>query len=319
MIRKVSAYLIAFAVIVAINFVLPRLIPGDPVMAIFGQCGCTTITPEVRAQLIARFALNKPLYAQLLAYLGALAKGDLGYSFFYNKPVIGVILDALPWTLFLVGTAIMVSSVLGTLIGMESGWRRGRKADSILLSGMMFVYGLPDFFIGIVLLLVFGILLGIMPLSGAMTLYSGLTGLPLLLDILQHAALPLTALTIANLSSYYILSRNTMVSTLGEPFVLTARAKGLPDRAVRYHHAGRYSILPSITQFGIQVGRLFIGALLIEVVFSYPGMGMLAYRALSARDYPLLQGIVFIITAFVMVSSLLVDLLYKKVDPRAEV
>lgn len=317
--RKAWNYLIAFVILLAINFALPRMIPGDPVVAIFGQCGCVSITPETRARLVERFALNKPLTDQFVAYIGALAHGDLGYSFFYNEPVVGVIVRSLPWTLLLVGTALVAASVLGTTIGMESGWRRGTKRDSVLLSSFMFLNGLPDFFLGIVMLLVFGVLLGVMPLTGGMSTYSGLTGAAYVLDILKHAVLPVTALTVANMTVFYILTRNTMVTTLGESFVLTARAKGLPDRTVRYHHAGRYSILPAITQTGIQLGTLFTGALLVEIVFSYPGLGTLAYRALDTRDYPLLQGIVLFVTVFVMLADLLVDFLYTKVDRRIDV
>ena len=216
----------------------------------------------------------------------------------------------------MVGTSLVLATVLGIVLGIESGWRRGSKTDRAMLAGLMSLNGFPDFFLGLVLLVVFGILLGMAPLSGALTPYSGLTGLPLLLDILKHMALPVAALTLAHLAGGYLLTRNTMISVLKAPFVLTARAKGLSAGTVKYRHAGRNSMLPVLTMTGIWLGRVVTGALFVELVFAYPGVGQLTYQALLARDYPVIQGIFLMVAVSVLIINFGVDLLYPKLDPR---
>jgi peptide/nickel transport system permease protein len=180
----------------------------------------------------------------------------------------------------------------------------------------MSLNGFPDFFLGLVLLLVFGVTLRLAPLSGALTPYSGLSGLPLLLDVLKHAALPVAALTLAHLAGGYLLTRNTMLSVLKAPFMLVARAKGLSPRSLKYRHAGRNSMLPVLTMTGVWLGRVVTGALFVELVFAYPGVGYLTYNALLTRDYPLLQGIFLVVTVCVLAANLAVDLTYPKLDPR---
>jgi peptide/nickel transport system permease protein len=189
----------------------------------------------------------------------------------------------------------------------------------------MILNGFPNFFIGIILLLVFAVYLGCLPLQGAKTPYSGLSGIDSMLDIAQHLVLPLLALTLAQIPGSYLLMRNTMLTTLKEPFVRTAlkepfvrtaKAKGLSKVAVRYKHAGRNAMLPIVTTTGVRVGIIFTGALFIEIIFSYPGVGLLTYNALFMRDYPILQGVFFIVAVFVILANFVVDLLYRKIDPR---
>jgi peptide/nickel transport system permease protein len=240
----------------------------------------------------------------------------MGYSYYYKAPVFDVILGCLPWTLLIVGTSLILSTLLGIVLGIESGWRRGSKTDRAMLTGLMSLNGFPDFFMGLVLLIIFGVLFGIAPLSGAVTPYSGLSGFALLFDILKHMALPVTALTLAHLAGGYLLTRNTMIMVLKAPFMLTARAKGLSERVLKYHHAGRNSMLPVLTVTGIWMGRVVTGALFVELVFSYPGVGYLTYQALLARDYPLIQGVFLLVTFSVLIANFAVDLLYPKLDPR---
>ncbi len=309
-------YLVAFLIILAVNFFLPRLMPGDPLAAIYGEEALIHLTPETRSELINRFALDQPLGEQFWGYLSALVKGDLGYSYYYNDAVSAVISRAFPWTMLLVGTAITISALAGSIAGMESGWRRGKWTDRFLLTGIMFLEGFPDFFIGMVMLIVFGVVLNIFPLAGAMTPYAGYTGLAMALDIVKHLILPAFSLALVNLGGSFLLARNTMVTTLGEAYIFTARAKGLRDRVVRYRHAGRNSLFPVITHIGIQFGRMVTGALFIETVFSYPGLGLLIQRGLQARDYPVLQGVFLVVTIMVLVTNLFMEVLYKKIDPR---
>jgi peptide/nickel transport system permease protein len=314
--RNLTTYGIAFVIILALNFLLPRMMPGDPLMAIYGDEALVAMTPDLKAHLVERFALDQPLWQQFGAYIATLFQGDLGWSYYYNAPVLNVILGSLPWTLLVVGTSLVLSTLLGILLGIESGWRRGSKTDRAMLTGLMSLNGFPDFFLGLVLLIVFGVLLGIAPLSGALTPYSGLSGFALVLDVLKHMALPVAALTLAHLAGGYLLTRNTMITVLKAPFMLTARAKGLSQRVLKYRHAGRNSMLPVLTMTGIWLGRVVTGALFVELVFAYPGVGQLTYQALLARDYPVIQGVFLMVAVSVLVVNFAVDVLYPKLDPR---
>jgi len=314
--RNVITYVIAFLFILTLNFLLPRMLPGDPLMAIYGNEALIAMTPELKAHLVERFALDQPLWQQFGAYLLALVQGDLGHSYYYNSSVSSVVLGRLPWTLLLVGTALIISTLSGIVLGIESGWRRGSRRDKSLLTSLMTVSGFPDFFLGILLLIGFSVTWKIFPLSGAITPYSGLSGAALVLDVLRHLFLPATALTLGYIGASYLLTRNTMVTVLKNPYILMAKAKGLPDRTVRYQHAGRNALLPVITQTGIQLGRMVTGALFVEIVFAYPGLGYLTYEALLARDYPVLQGVLLIVAVSVLIANFLVDLSYSKLDPR---
>lgn len=310
-------YLAALVIILSLNFLLPRLMPGDPLHAIYGDEALIMMTDEVKAGLVRRFSLDRSWPEQFMAYVVSLARGDLGYSYFYSAPVTGIIGGFLPWTLLLAGMALVLSTALGMVLGIESGWRRSRTSDRWLLGGMMLLSGFPDFFCGIVLLLLFGVELQWLPLAGAVTPYGGYTGLALAADILRHLALPLTALVLVRLSATYLLTRNAMVTVMGAAFVRTARAKGCQERTIRYRHAGRAALLPVATAAGMQFSHLVSGVLLIEVVFSYPGMGTLLYKAMLNRDYPLLQGILLLAAVTVLTVNCLTDLGYARLDPRA--
>lgn len=314
--KNLITYLIALLIILTLNFLLPRLMPGDPLLAIYGDEALVQMSPELKADLTERFALDQSLGEQFISYWTALFRGDLGYSYSYNAPVVQVIFERLPWTLLLTGLALILSTLLGILLGIESGWRRGSRTDGGLLSGMVALSGFPDFFLGILLLLLFAVYLKVLPLFGAEDVYSGLSGFDRFLDIGKHLVLPLVALTLARLTAGYLLTRNTMIGVLKEPYVLLARAKGLKDRTIRYGHAGRNSILPVMTHTGIWIGMLITGALFIEIVFAYPGIGLLTYHALTFRDYPVLQGLLLISALCVLGANFIIDLLYTKVDPR---
>jgi len=314
--RKIATYGIAFVIILVLNFLLPRMMAGDPFTAIYGDEAMLAMTADLKASLIERFALDQSLWQQFGAYISGLLQGDMGYSYYYKTQVFDVIMGSLPWTLLIVGTSLILSTFLGIVLGIESGWRRGEKIDRALLVGLMSLNGFPDFFLGLLLLIIFGVSLGLFPLSGAMTPYSGLSGMALFFDVIKHMILPVTALTLAHLSAGYLLTRNTMLSVLKAPFMLTGRAKGLPVKIIKYRYAGRNSMLPVITMTGIWLGRLVTGALFVELVFAYPGIGYLTYNALLTRDYPLIQGIFLMVTLSVLITNFLIDLIYPKLDPR---
>lgn len=309
-------YIIAFCIVLSLNFMLPRLMPGDPLTAIYGEDALVQMSPDLRARVEERFGIDKPLEEQFLFYLKELTTGDLGYSFYYNAPVREVILGSLPWSILLCGTSLAMSTFLGMLLGIESGWRRGKRWDAAALTGVILLNGIPDFFLGILLLMVFGVLLGIFPLSGALTPYEDLSGIYLVFDVLKHLALPLLALTLSNLAGTYLLTRSSMLAVLKAPFLTTARAKGLGQLKIRYGHAGRNILLPVITNTGTRFGRLAAGVIFVETVFAYPGLGQLLYNSLLTRDYPLIQGVLLVVTAAVLSVSFILDLLYTKLDPR---
>jgi len=314
--QNLPTYLVVILLIVGINFFLPRMMPGDPLMAIYGVEALVAMTPELKDSLLRSFALDKPLWEQFIAYLRQLVHGDLGYSYYYGAPTLEVILGRLPWTLLLVGSAIILSTTLGVLLGIESGWRRGTALDRSMLSGFMALSGFPGFFLGMVLLLVFAVTLRLLPLGGATTVYSGLSGPALYADVVKHLVLPISALTLGHVAGDYLLTRSTMVTVLKEPYILSARAKGLRERVICYRHAGRNSLLPVVTRTGVRLGRIVTGTLFIEVIFAYPGLGTLTYQALLARDYAVLQGIFLVVAVLVLFANFSADLLYIRVDPR---
>jgi len=309
-------YLIALAAIFSLNFILPRLMPGDPLHAIYGDEALVAMTDEMEAELIRQFSLDKSWWDQLLAYVLGLLRGDLGFSYYYHEQVSQVIMGALPWTLLLTGLALILATAIGLVLGIESGFRRGSTLDRSLVAGLMFLGGFPDFFIGILLLLIFAVSLDVLPISGASTPYAGYTGLTYIFDILRHLALPLASMILVQLGSIFLLTRNTILTIREESFILTARAKGCSEHQIKYAHAGRNSLLPLTTATGMRIPNLITGALFIEIVFSYPGVGSLLNIAISARDYPLIQGILLIVTLTVLSANFLVDLLYTRLDPR---
>lgn len=309
-------YLIALGVILTLCFLLPRMMPGDPLMALYGDAALVTMSDELQAELVERFALDQSLWEQFGAYWSALFHGDLGYSYSMNAPVSDVIRGRLPWTLLLAGSALVLSTVLGVLLGIESGWRRDSRTDKTLISAIVGLSGFPEFFLGMLLILAFGVGWAVLPYQNARTPYSGLEGLSLAWDIGKHMVLPVATLTLGHLASGYLITRNTMVNVLREPYMLTARAKGLSDAALRYRHAGRNSLLPVVTMTGLWLGRLAGGVLFVEVVFSYPGLGSMTYEAIGYRDYPLIAGALLVVALVVLGANLLVDLSYRWLDPR---
>ena len=309
-------YVVALAAIFSLNFALPRLMPGDPLHAIYGDEALVCMTAEMEAHLIKQFALDRTWTDQLAAYLMGLLHGDLGFSYYYKDQVSAVIMGALPWTLLLTLLALAIATAIGVIMGIEAASQRGRLLDRGLTASLMFLSGFPMFFMGILLLLIFGVSLGWAPLFGAITPYSGLEGLDYLRDLCNHLALPVAALVLVLVGDTFLITRNTVVSMLSESFVLTARAIGCSEFRVKYAHTGRNSLLPVVTETGMRIPHLLIQTLFIEIVFSYPGVGSLLNTALSSRDYPLLQGILLLLTVLVLTVNLFVDLLYSKLDPR---
>lgn len=317
--RNAADYLIALVIVICLNFILPRLMPGDPLEAIYGDEALLTMTAEVKTEHAKRLGLDKSLPEQFAIYLFSLATGNLGYSYYYQAQVSELVLGALPWTILLVGLALVISTFFGFVLGLEAGWAYNKPKGKAMLTCLMFLNGFPDFFIAICLLWIFAVLPGLFPLGGAVTPHAQLHGIYLIKDIIKHLVLPLSSLVLAELSACFILTRASVISIIGAPYILYARAKGLTDVCIRYRHVGRNSILPVWTRTGVRIGRMITGALLIEVIFAYPGIGTLIYNSLLSRDYPVIQGTFFIVALVVLISNMLVDHTYKKIDPKVSI
>ena len=311
-------YVIALMILCSLGFVLPRLLPGDPFLAIYGEEASLQMTAEMKAEIYRRFALDQSWPEQFVAYFASLLQADLGWSYFFNAPVVKVMAGFLPWTALLAGTALLLSALGGFVLGLESGSRKGSTWDSGFFAGMMLLGGMPDFFVGALLLLGFAVSWPLFPLGGAITAYAGLSGWAWGLDVLRHLALPLVSLVLARMTTMYLLCRNSSACLLRSPFLRTARSKGCDETSVRYRHLGRSVLLPAVTSAGLHLSHLFAGILMIEVVFGYPGMGSLLHRALAARDYPLLQGILLLSSVTVLAVNFLLELFYPILDPRVK-
>ena len=310
---RAARYLAALLIIVTLNFLLPRLMPGDPVMNIVGEeayYGSGQALEQLRADL----GLDQPLLLQYGRYLKGLMTGDWGYSYLYLRPVRDAILPHLGWTLALVLPAVILAALLAALLGGIAAWRRGSRVDIGLTGVHLFVYSMPHYWLAMLVLFVFSFRLGWFPLGRATS--GAESGLPFLLDAAWHVALPLLVITAFKAAYDFLIVRSSVVSILGEDYILMAQAKGLSGTAVLFRHALRNALAPLVTVTAIQFGMVLSGALLVEVVFSWPGMGTLIFDAIGARDYPLLQSAFLVIALCVLAANFIADLLYPRLDPR---
>jgi peptide/nickel transport system permease protein len=316
--KRLGFYLLAGWAALTLNFFLPRLMPGDPATALFARFK-GRLSPEAVKGLREAFGLtDAPLIRQYFTYLNHVLHGDLGTSVaYFPAPVSTVIGGGLTWTLFLAGTAVILSFAIGTLLGVAAAWWRGGWVDTILPAFFAFVGAFPYFWLAMVMLYVLGFQLRLFPLGHAYG--DDLTpgwNLAFMADVWRHAALPMGSIVIATLGGWMLGMRNTMISILGSDYVALARAKGLKPSRVVLRYAARNALLPSVTGFGMAIGFVLGGSLLTEIVFSYPGQGYLLVQAVRNQDYPLMQGIFLVITLAVLGANWLVDLVYVWLDPR---
>jgi peptide/nickel transport system permease protein len=311
-------YAFTLLAIVTINFFLPRLMPGDPLLALIDpDSGSAISQEEVRLQLARYYGLDKPLTEQYLAYLGSLARGDLGWSISFNAPVSNLIATHLAWTLRLMIPAVILGTLISLFAGAHAAWRRNKPVDRGLLAALLLLDTTPVFLLGALLLLLFSARLEWLPLAGGWTPFAAHpTKIAEIKDILAHLALPLTAITLSLAGRNFLLMRSSMVTVLGEDFMLVARGKGLSEAAQKYRHGMRNSLLPVMTRFSMQMGTAITGMILIETLFAYPGMGRLMFNAVAARDYPILQGCFLVAALAVVLANLLAELSYAGLDPR---
>lgn len=319
LLRRIGFYLIALWAALTLNFLIPRLMPGDPLESLVARFR-TQITVEQIHALQLLFGVNnhESLPAQYWHYLTDLAHGQFGTSFtFFPTPVSEVIGGGLKWTVMLVGIATILSFVIGTLLGMLAAWRRGTWIDNLLTPALTFLQAIPYFWLALILLYVLGLKLGWFPLYGAfdISLDPGWSS-DYLLSILYHAILPALTIILSSMAGWMVGMRNAMLNTLAEDYILMAQAKGLSERRVLITYASRNAILPNITGFALAIGFVIGGSLLTEIIFSYPGLGSILLQGVLAHDYPLMQAIFLFIAVGVLVANFLADLVYVFLDPR---
>ena len=314
--RRITTSIIVFFAALVINFAIPRLMPGAPVDDIF--TGGIELTPEARQAIIERFGLDAPLWEQFWHYLINALNFDFGLSFnYFPKPVWDTILEALPWTLLVFVSSLILQAIIGYFLGVTAAWNVGKKTDSILQTFSIGLFSTPLFWVAMVLLYIFGYRLDMFPLSGCYTIGASYENVwEYIVDIMKHAALPIAALTINRYASYQLILRNTMVSVLKEMYILTAEAKGLSEGRIKHRHAARNALLPMVTYLALSVSIVIGGSVYVEAVFSYPGIGKLIYDSVMTRDYPLLQGCFFMFSLITIVANFVVDILYMYLDPR---
>lgn len=314
----VVSYLVTVFVLVSFNFALPRLMPGDPIDALMAFGSPSYVTDdETRANLEEYYNLDQSVPQQYVHYLGALVQGDFGVSIVSNVSVAQELLDRLGWSILLLVAAITISVIIGLPTGVHSGWKRGKAVDRGLLTFFLAVQNIPIFFVASVALVVFSAQLGIFPLGGATTPFNEYGGFRQALDIVHHLALPALLMGFGFATYEYLVMRSSMVSELGSDYLLGARAKGLRERTLKYRYAGRNALLPVVTVIGLQFSSAFTGLIFVERIFSYPGVGEYMFEAVSTRDYPAMQGAFLLLTITVVTANLVVDLLYRRLDPRA--
>lgn len=312
---KLGQAVVTLAFVVAFNFFLFRVMPGDPVRLLARAQGLE-LSQQAQRDLIRDLGLNRPLPEQFVGYLGDTLRGDLGTSFIYAEPVTTVFGRFLWPTLLLVGTATVLMTVVGLFLGIRGGWNRGSKGDLASMGISLILYSMPEFWLGMMLLVLFATTLGWFPQGGFQSTQSGITGFDKVVDVLNHMLLPTLTLTLAYLGEYYLLMRSSLLEVLGEEYITAARAKGIRENQVLWRHAVRNALLPTVTLLAISFGYVIGGAVTVELVFSYPGLGMLTVEALDFQDYALLQGMFLFFSAAVIVANLVADLLYSYLDPR---
>ncbi|MEV4284434.1 ABC transporter permease [Nonomuraea bangladeshensis] len=318
--RRVGFYLATAWSAITLNFLIPRLMPGDPASVIVRQLqrqSGESVSPETVAAIQKLFGDPRAgLLQQYGDYLASIARLDFGLSVSRFPTPVGELLGAgLPWTLLLVGTTTVVAFLLGTGLGIAAGWKPGGRLDGFLSPMSTFLSALPYFWVALIALYVFGLVLGWFPLGGGFDpdLYGGPGFLG---SVLEYLVMPAATIVFSAFGGWLLGMRNMMVTAVSEDYVLLGRAKGLSAGRVMFRYAARNALLPSVTGFAMAIGGVLGGALLTEIVFSYPGIGYLLYDAVSKRDYPLMQGVFLLTTLTVLLANFVADSVYVMIDPR---
>jgi len=301
--------------ILVLTFVLIHVAPGDPIYALAGQSGDAAYYAEMRA----KFGLDRSIAEQLAIYIANALHGDFGFSYTYAQPVLAVVADRIPATVLLMGPALILSTAAGIGLGMFAAARPDGTSDHAILVGSLLGAAMPGFWLGQLLVIVFGVSLGWFPIEGMTNARGAGTGLVAVFDVLRHLVLPVVTLALLQLALVTRLTRSSLRDALAEDYVRASRAKGLSNAQALLRHAFPNARLPVITVVGGHFGTLLTGAVLVEIIFAWPGLGRLLYDATLARDYPLLMGIFLVASVSVIAANLVVDVLYGWLDPRVRV
>ncbi|MBF0279483.1 MAG: ABC transporter permease [SAR324 cluster bacterium] len=311
--RIIYGMVLILAVIV-LNFLLIQAAPGDVVDVLVTEAGGGD--PEIAAQIRASYGLDQPVYVQLAKYLGNMLTGDLGYSYYRDESVLELLLSHLPSTLILTLSALLFAIFIGTMLGIYAATRPQGVTNHMVTIFSLLGYATPVFWMGMMLMLVFSLYIPIFPSFGFRSIPAPETMLPRILDILHHLVLPTFTLSILFLAGYSRLSRASMLDVLGADYIRTARSKGLSEFVVIFKHALKNASLPVVTIAGLQLGQIFSGAVIVETLFSLPGIGPLLYDSITNHDYPVMMGVLFGTAVTVVVANILTDLVYRLLDPR---
>jgi peptide/nickel transport system permease protein len=314
--RKVLQLIALLFAVIVFNFLLFRVLPGDPTR-LYARSG--RLTPEVVAQIRTVFGLDKPLWEQFRIYFTGLLRGDLGFSYTYRRPVSEIIGERLVNTMVLLSAATILVTAIGIMLGVWAASRRGSKADSSIVISSLVMWSMPTFWTGMLLLFAFGVWFHVLPTTGISTplaTYSSPLGPAI--DVGRHLVLPTITLVLVDIGQFVLITRSSLVDVLTEDFVTTAKAKGMSRRRVVWGHAVRNGMLPVVTATALYVGIVVGGAIQVETVFSWPGMGELTYEAVLRRDYPVLEACFLLFAVTVIVANFLADLLYRVLDPRVK-
>ncbi|QUH01713.1 ABC transporter permease [Saccharopolyspora erythraea] len=314
---KFGGGLLSLFLVAVLGFFLFRVMPGDPARTMTRGA---PVSEEQLVALRARFGLDQPLWKQFLDFLGNLLRGDLGTSYTYSRPVGDLILERLGPTLLLVGTSTVLAVVLGLWIGTRAAWRHGSAFDKGSTSVALTLWSVPTFWLGLIVLMVFGVgagpIPGLFPVGGISSpdVPDGLV--PQVLDVAHHLVLPSLTMVAVVYAQYLMIMRSSLLEEMGADYLTTARAKGLREDLVRRRHAVPNALLPTVTLIFLHLGLVVAGAITVETVFSWPGLGLLTFEALRVPDLPLLQGVFIVLAGSVIVMNVLADVLYRVLDPR---
>jgi peptide/nickel transport system permease protein len=298
--------------ILVLTFLLIHIAPGDPILALAGEYGDEAYYARMRE----RYQLDRPMIVQLFVYIGHVLRGDLGVSFVQGRPALGIIMERLPATLLLSGTALVVSSLLGIVLGTYAAARAHGVRDITITTGALGIYAAPVFWLGQLALLFIALRFAWVPIAGMRSPGSQATGLADMLDVARHLALPALVLASQGVAAIARLTRAGILEQMESDYILTAHAKGLKRTRILVRHALRNALLPIVTVIGGRVGHLLGGTIIIEVIFSWPGIGRLLLSSMQSRDYPIILGIFLLVAITVVIANLLTDLTYGRLDPR---
>ncbi len=315
--RKVGLLLFALFVAITINFFLPRMMPGDPASDLVDKM--QGIPPESLESIKAAFGVDtdEPILVQYGKYLANLAKGDFGISLSrFPTPVSEVLSIAIPWSLGLMGLATIISFIVGTIIGIACAWNRDKNLATFTVGFFIFTRSFPYFWLGLLLIYVFAYKIPFFPLGGSYSPYIEKGSFDFVISVLKHGFLPAATIIISSMGAWILTMRNNMINVLAEDYITVALAKGLPMKRIKGLYAAKNAILPSITGFAMSLGFVVGGALLTEMVFGYPGVGLMLFQAVQAKDYPLMQAIFLFISSAVLAANFIADIFLLILDPR---